>query len=113
MQYRLKNILLQNTTSCLLLGAFLYPNYTGDSPYYNGTKDYFTFVFINKRNYVENRFKIEFPLYIQGKLINSFAVYHDLKYESSIIKDNIFKRLEHSVNIGIIFSINKLNVIDF
>jgi len=110
MQLKLKKIIFQNTTSYLMAGAFLYPNYTSDSPFYNGTRDYLTLAAINKRNYVENKLKVEFPLYIRGNFVNSFSISHDFKYEYSTIKDNVFRRFGHSINIGILFKIDKLKI---
>jgi hypothetical protein len=111
MQLKFKKVIFQNTASYLMAGAVLYPNYTSDSPFYNGgSGDYLTFATINKRNYIENRFKAEFPLYIKGKFVNSFSISHDFKYEYSTIKDNVFRRLGHSINIGILFKIDKLNM---
>lgn len=109
LQLKWKSIIIRNTTSYLLLGALLYPNYTGDSPFYNGTKNYLTFATIDKRNFIENRLGIEFPLYIRGKFINNFSLYHDFKYEHSTLKDNIFTRFEHTFNMGVIFKIEKPN----
>lgn len=109
-QLRLKKIILQNTTSYLIAGAILYPNYSSDRPFNNKVGDYFTFTTVNKRNYVENRLKVEFPLYIKDKFINSFTLYHDFKYEYSTIKDNVFMRLEHSIHFGLLFKLEKFKI---
>lgn len=113
MQLRLKKVILQNTTSYLIAGVLLYPNYSSDNPLlYNGAGRHLTLAFINKRNYIENKFKVEFPLYIKGKFINSFSISHDFKYEYSTIKDNVFRRLGHTINVGILFKTDKLNISD-
>jgi hypothetical protein len=112
LQLKLKNILFQNNTSYLLFNASLYPNYTNDSPLIGGSeiREYFVLSTINKKNYLTNTFKIEFPLYISGKFINSFSIRHDLKYEHSMIKDNIYHKFVNTFNIGLIFKVDKINI---
>jgi hypothetical protein len=112
LQLKLKNILFQNNTSYLILSASLYPNYTNDSPLVGGSefKEYFVLSTINKINYLTNTFKIEFPLYINGKFINSFTISHNLQYEHSIIKDNIYHKFVNTFNIGLMFKVDKINV---
>lgn len=109
-QLQLKKLMFQNHTSYMLLGASLYPNYMDTRPIINGFQDYFTAYTINKRNFVMNKFKIEFPLYINGKFINSFVLSHNLRFEHSTIKDNTYRRFIHTYNLGVIFKINKLNI---
>jgi hypothetical protein len=112
LQLKLKSILFQNNTSYFVLSASLYPNYTNDFPLIGGSKfkEYFVFSTVNKRNYLTNTFKIEFPLYINGKFINSFTVSHNLQYEHSIIKDNIYHKFVNNFNIGLIFKVGKINI---
>lgn len=110
-QLKLRKAILQNTTSSMIAGAMLYPNYLSDNPFSNKrVGDYFVFTTVSKRNYVENRLKIEFPVYIKEKFINSFTLYHDFRYEYSTIRDNIFMRLEHSIHFGLLFKLDKFKI---
>jgi hypothetical protein len=110
-QLKLKRVIFQNTTSYLLLTASLHPNYSNDLPLFGGqNKDYFVLSTINKQDYLTNRFKIEFPLYIKGKFINSFVISHNLRYEHSTMKDNTYHKFAHTFNIGMIFQVKKLNI---
>ena len=111
-QLQFKKLLIQNTTNYLLLTASLYPNYSGNSFVDgNNISHYFVLSSINERNYLANKFKIEFPLYIKGRLFSSFAFSYNMKYEYSTIKDNKYKRFSNIFGLGVIFKLSKLDII--
>jgi hypothetical protein len=112
LQLKLKRVLFQNNTSYVALSVSLYPNYTNNSPLFGGSgwREYFVLSTINKRNCLTNTFKIEFPLYINGKFLNSFTVFHNLQYEHSTIKDNVYHKFVNTFNIGLMFKVDKINI---
>ncbi|MDR1182393.1 MAG: hypothetical protein LBL13_10500 [Bacteroidales bacterium] len=102
-----KQFTFQDITSCLLFAACLHPNYADDNPIYNNGnfKDYFVLATINQRNCLTNKFKVEIPLNMKGKSAKGLAITHNLRYEHSTIKDNIFHRFSNIFYIGIIFGL--------
>lgn len=102
---------VQNTSSFLLLNAMLYPNYAYDLPL-PGTyvPNYFTLSSLKKRQCLTNKLKVEFPLYISGKLVNSFSVSYLFNYQNSSINDIAIRKYEHIFSLGFIFKIDKIDI---
>ncbi len=104
-------MIFQNTTSYLLLTASLYPNYPSRSAFVgNDTMNNMVISSVNERSYISNKLKVEFPLYIKGKLLSSFAFSYNIKYEYSTIKDNEYKRFSNIFGFGIMFRLSKIDI---
>jgi hypothetical protein len=112
-QLKFKKFNIQNTCSFFLINAMLYPNYAYDLPL-PGTyvPNYFTFSSVKRRQYLTNKLKVEFPLYIADELVNSFSVSYLFNYENSSINDIAIRKYEHILSLGVIFKIGKIDVTD-
>lgn len=110
-QLKFEKFNIQNTSSFFLINAMLYPNYAYDLPL-PGTyvPNYFTLSSVKRRQYLTNKLKAEFPLYISDKLVNSFSVSYLFNYENSSINDIAIRKYEHILSLGVIFKIGKIDV---
>jgi hypothetical protein len=110
-QLKFKKFNIQNTSSFFLINAMLYPNYAYDLPL-PGTyvPNYFTFSSVKRRQYLTNKLKVEFPLYIADELVNSFSVSYLFNFENSRINDIAIRKYEHILSLGVIFKIGKIDV---
>jgi hypothetical protein len=109
--YKAGRITVSNNFSMLLLAGSFYPHYGNANPFTSaGTgANYFLMAPVGKLNRMNNYLKIEIPVFIKSKLLNTFFIGYDFTYEYSTIRDNLIRDVGHSVLVGMVFRLSKLS----
>ncbi|MCL1867685.1 MAG: hypothetical protein FWF72_01875 [Paludibacter sp.] len=104
-QYQLEKFRITDNFSFPLIAGAFYPYYQIPPFYYSG--NYFIVATIGKLNRMSNYLSFEFPVYVKGKLLNTYYLGYNFNYEYSTIRDNLIRRFEHNILLGIRFKITK------
>ncbi|WP_346862279.1 hypothetical protein [uncultured Draconibacterium sp.] len=110
--FRLKKVNIQNSSSCLLINAMSLPNNSNDLPFSsNMITRYLTFSTINSTIHLNNELKIQFPLFYKNRLINSYSLSYTINYENFETKAVLYKNLSHIFTLGLIFTTQRMNIL--
>ena len=108
-EYKWGKVTLSDNFQLLLLAGSFYPQYGNNNPFTSvGTAaNYLLFTTIGTLNRCSNLLKVEFPVFINEKLWNSFFVGYRFAYEYSTIRDNPYWDITHALCLGIVFRLSK------
>ncbi|MDR1342620.1 MAG: hypothetical protein LBK18_05100 [Prevotellaceae bacterium] len=110
-EYRLGATLFAGSFSMPLVAGTFYPHYgTGYIPFSSAgsAADYFVMAPVGTLNRVSSDFRVERPIYIGGRFINTFFLGYHFGYEYSTIRDNPVRSIDHTVLLGVVFKISAM-----
>jgi hypothetical protein len=59
-------------------------------------------------NRASSYFRVERPIYVRGRFINTFFIGYHFGYEYSTIRDNPVRSIDHTALLGVVFKISAM-----